>query len=330
MRKVIAICVFFFGVIFCHILGCQFFPIDETTNTLIVPDWYVFAIILIPLFVACVIGKSGPKKEKIFYTTKSANINNDRKAAEEALLSELSYFIFNEFEPDVLFMLAADTVIETGQASASILQRRLNLSFSRSAHLIDQLEKCKIVSSQQGSSPRKILVSTETWNHIKPDVQEIVDKRIRRLEEATALSTSANKSSESFGNPQIGISPIECELTKIDAMDGHNFEYWCADLLKKVGFENVSVTQGSGDQGVDVLAEKDGIKYAIQCKCYSSNLGNTPVQEVNTGKTIYQCHIGAVMTNQHFTSGAKQAAEATGVLLWDRERIIKMLNEAKS
>ena len=55
----------------------------------------------------------------------------------------------------------------------------------------------------------------------------------------------------------------------IDNMDGHSFEYWCADLLRDNGFENVSVTQGSGDQGVDVLAEKDGVKYAIQCKCYS-------------------------------------------------------------
>lgn len=110
----------------------------------------------------------------------------------------------------------------------------------------------------------------------------------------------------------------------IDFMDGHRFEYWCADVLRKIGFCNVEVTRGSGDQGVDVLAEKDGVKYAIQCKCYTSDLGNKPVQEVNTGKTIYRCQVGVVMTNRYFTQGAKDAAEATGILLWDRDVVQKM------
>ena len=47
-----------------------------------------------------------------------------------------------------------------------------------------------------------------------------------------------------------------------------------------------------------------GNKYAIQCKCYSSDLGNSPVQEVHAGKSMYNCHVGVVMTNRHFTSGS--------------------------
>lgn len=110
----------------------------------------------------------------------------------------------------------------------------------------------------------------------------------------------------------------------VDTMDGHAFEYWCADVLRKNGFMNVEVTRGSGDQGVDILAQKDGIKYAVQCKCYSSDLGNKPIQEVNAGKAVYHCQIGAVMTNRYFTTGAKQAAEATGTLLWDRNTVQRM------
>ena len=53
-----------------------------------------------------------------------------------------------------------------------------------------------------------------------------------------------------------------------DEMEGHEFEYFCADLLEKRGFEEVEVTKGSGDYGVDILAEKDGVTYAIQCKRY--------------------------------------------------------------
>lgn len=114
---------------------------------------------------------------------------------------------------------------------------------------------------------------------------------------------------------------ISGTIAEADSLDGHQFEYWCSDLLEKLGFDDVEVTPGSKDQGVDVLAKKDGIKYAIQCKCYSSDLGNTPIQEVNTGKAIYRCQIGVVMTNRYFTQGAKDAAEATGVLLWDRDWI---------
>lgn len=120
------------------------------------------------------------------------------------------------------------------------------------------------------------------------------------------------------------------EIDRVDQMEGHEFEYWCADLLRTNGFVNVEVTRGSGDQGVDVLAEKDGIRYAIQCKCYHSDLGNKPIQEVNAGKTIYGCHVGAVMTNRYFTRGGKQAAEATHILLWDRDKLLEWIHSKET
>ena len=135
------------------------------------------------------------------------------------------------------------------------------------------------------------------------------------------------KDEQEWRKEQQGLPSVEYELQQIDRMEGHQFEYWCAELLRKNGFTNVEVTQGSGDQGVDITAVKDGIRYAIQCKCYSSDLGNKPVQEVNTGKTIYHCQVGVVMTNRYFTAGAKQAAEPNGVLLWDRDKLIEMLEE---
>lgn len=119
--------------------------------------------------------------------------------------------------------------------------------------------------------------------------------------------------------------PRRYSIARVDAMEGHEFEHFTADLLRKLGYQRVEVTRGSGDQGVDVLAEKDGIKYAFQCKCYSSDLGNKPVQEVHAGKYIYQCHVGVVITNRYFTQGAKDAARATGILLWDRDKLREMM-----
>ena len=120
----------------------------------------------------------------------------------------------------------------------------------------------------------------------------------------------------------------DTDISEADGMEGHEFESYCADLLRKNGFVNVSVTPGSGDQGVDVIAEKEGVRYAVQCKCYSSALGNTPVQEVCAGKSMYNCHVGVVMTNNYFTAGAKQLAEKNGILLWDRDKLQQMIDSA--
>jgi predicted RecB family endonuclease len=117
-------------------------------------------------------------------------------------------------------------------------------------------------------------------------------------------------------------------ISEIDFMDGHIFELFCAELLRKNGFVEVYVTKGSGDQGVDVLASKDGVKYAIQCKNYSTALGNTPIQEAYAGKTYYNCHVAVVMTNSNFTPKAKDLASSTGVLLWDREIVSNMIDLA--
>lgn len=110
-------------------------------------------------------------------------------------------------------------------------------------------------------------------------------------------------------------------ISNIDVMTGPQFEAFCGELLKQNGFRDVQVMGGSGDQGVDIIAKKEGLRYAIQCKRYSSKLGNTPVQEVFAGRIHYGCDIAAVMTNNYFTAGAAELARSTGVFLWDRDWI---------
>ncbi|MCD7929654.1 MAG: restriction endonuclease [Clostridiales bacterium] len=121
---------------------------------------------------------------------------------------------------------------------------------------------------------------------------------------------------------------LKGQALDFDKMEGHQFETYCADVLRGNGFSNVRVTQGSGDQGVDILAEKEGVKYAIQCKCYSSDVGNKAVQEVFSGKNFYDCHVAVVLTNQHFTASAQELAQKTGVLLWERETLERFVRTA--
>lgn len=113
----------------------------------------------------------------------------------------------------------------------------------------------------------------------------------------------------------------------MDLMEGHDFECFCAELLKRKGFREVEVTKGSGDYGVDILAEKDGVTYAIQCKCYSSPVGVKAVQEAYAGRDYYDRMVGAVLTNQYFTTPAVEAARKLKILLWDRGYLEEMLEE---
>lgn len=110
-----------------------------------------------------------------------------------------------------------------------------------------------------------------------------------------------------------------------DSMDGHEFEVFCAYILGKNRFENISVTQGSGDHGIDILAEKDDVSYAIQCKCHSSNIGNAAIQQAHTGKSIYHKDIAVVLTNRYFTDQAKQEAQILGVKLWNRDKLNELI-----
>ncbi len=113
----------------------------------------------------------------------------------------------------------------------------------------------------------------------------------------------------------------------MDEMEGHEFEYFCADLLEKQGFTEVEVTRGSGDFGVDILAEKDGVTYAVQCKRYHGLVGVDAVLKTYAGRDYYGRMVGAVMTNQYFTSPAVEAAGKLRILLWDRGFVDSMMEE---
>ena len=62
---------------------------------------------------------------------------------------------------------AVDVVLETGQASVSMLQRRLKLGYARAARIVDEMEEKGIVGPFQGSKPRNILVTKEQWEAMK-------------------------------------------------------------------------------------------------------------------------------------------------------------------
>ena len=68
-----------------------------------------------------------------------------------------------EMEGDEMLPAAVDVILETGQASVSMLQRRLKLGYARAARIVDEMEEKGIVGPFQGSKPRAILITKEQW-----------------------------------------------------------------------------------------------------------------------------------------------------------------------
>jgi len=218
---------------------------------------------------------------------------------------------------DIYFEQAARFLIKKGKASPTMLQREYKMGFNRAARMIDQLEQFGVVGKEIGRWPRKILMSLEEFEIIIKDFCNTGQKH-----EGNIRNDISNK--EEIQNR------INMYNNKYDYMEGHDFEYFCADLLKQNGFSSVEVTSGSGDQGIDIIACKDGVKYGIQCKCYSSDIGNKAVQEAFSGAKFYDCHVPAVLTNRFFTKSAEELAKKNNVLLWGRGYLDKLIESTNN
>jgi len=86
--------------------------------------------------------------------------NTKTSAAEPEANSE-------ELDGDEMLPAAVDVILETGQASVSMLQRRLKLGYARAARIVDEMEEKGIVGPFQGSKPRAILITKEQWEGMK-------------------------------------------------------------------------------------------------------------------------------------------------------------------
>lgn len=101
------------------------------------------------------------------------------------------------------------------------------------------------------------------------------------------------------------------------SMSGWDFERYCADCLLKKGFTKAEVTSGSGDHGVDIIAEQNGIRFGIQCKLYQGQIPNKAVQEAYTGASYYDCDVAVIMSNSELTNQAQTEAKKLRVKFWN-------------
>jgi len=163
------------------------------------------------------------------------------------------------------------------------------------------------------------VVDGRAWNR---EVQHFVDKVIRpELSEAEADAIVSAGMSAFFQELVEETVAQHCEnsgATRVDLATPSpiEFEVLCRDVMRKAGW-TATLTQSTGDQGADVIAEKDGQKLVIQCKLYANAVGNDAVQQVVAAKAWYGASQAAVVCKAGFTRSATHLANATGVALLD-------------
>ncbi|WP_426577687.1 restriction endonuclease [Xenorhabdus stockiae] len=159
-------------------------------------------------------------------------------------------------------------------------------------------------------------ISTDKWesekrNFLKKfNYQPCVTKHYRGL-----IDDEYNFSLDAAVDDYLNKNPV---IEWNDRMSPAEYEGYCADILKSSGWQ-ARTTSISGDQGVDVVAEKDGLCVAIQCKKYSSPVGNKAVQEVTAGMAYWGASIGVVVTNAGYTRSARELATVHGIFLLHHE-----------
>jgi restriction system protein len=138
-------------------------------------------------------------------------------------------------------------------------------------------------------------------------------KKINELEGVESLDMSGAEASI-IEIIEEQIEEMDKDLEYDDDMDPYEYERFCAEQFKQNDWD-AEATKGSSDQGVDVIATKDGITLVGQCKKFAKPVGNSAVQEVVAGMKYYGATKGVVIAPNGFTKSAKKLAEANQIPL---------------
>lgn len=269
-----------------------------------------------------------------FYPLHTPVYNSSTYVFDYRLYAKCSCLIPDKYSSDIPFNVDKSIIGDDGNHSVFnlVLDATENNTVNLKWNTIPAAKKYQIL--RLDSQSRKIISETGLNSPSFSDNQIIIGEDYTY--QIVCTTENGKKMFSEKMSIRVGIAPHNEEEPQkqqptgisIDYMDGHQFEKFCGELLRKNGYYDVDVTKGSGDQGIDIIAFKDGIKFGIQCKCYASDIGNKAVQEAFSGKTYYNCHVGVVLTNRYFTRSANDLAKKNGILLWDRGYLLDMVRKA--
>jgi len=112
----------------------------------------------------------------------------------------------------------------------------------------------------------------------------------------------------------------------VKKMDGVSFEKFIALMFTLRGYK-VEFTPSTADQGVDLVAVRGEERIAIQCKRWDNPVGPEAVQQVFTGKSLYECTKAILVTTASLTPQAQKMANKLDITYWDKDSIEALCEE---
>ena len=123
-------------------------------------------------------------------------------------------------------------------------------------------------------------------------------------------------------------SGLEKRFNTVMALSPRDFEEWCAELFRELGFERPTTTPFSNDKGVDVFCKKNGALIAIQCKKYTGIVGAPEIQQFMGAIQNAGASGGYFITTGTFSIPAEQMARQNHVELIDRGALKEIIAKA--
>ena len=118
------------------------------------------------------------------------------------------------------------------------------------------------------------------------------------------------------------------DIVQVDKMSGVAFEKLVKQLLEKQGYE-VGKLRESNDYGVDLIANKDKVRIAVQVKRSKNRITRKAISDAVAGMKYYKCTKAMVVTNSEFTEDAREFGRGTECTLVDRKILLEWLGAAK-
>ena len=235
--------------------------------------------------------------------------------------SDLGFLIFLCCIPSYVFL---DAALKRRKALKKKYQRELEIQDIVEKHLETLTRKRQRLHIEDDYG----VVDDSKWrNEVNYFMSKVLKPSLRSQGSLQAFQLNDNYLFEFIDEVVRNSSSVQSSQfdSNIDPID---YEHFCAGLLRIHGWD-ARITKATGDQGVDVIASKKAHKGAIQCKRYSSPVGNKAVQEVYSGMQFIGGNFCAVVTNSDYTRSARELARALGVLLLHHDEL-KLLEDKLS
>jgi restriction endonuclease Mrr len=217
--------------------------------------------------------------------------------------------------------MSSNSLLAKRLREANDLNKKADKRFQEASERLRQAKNC-VDDSKIGLKISKI---EENFNK---NIRNIEDSKNKIIEDLNEKIADLN---EKIDHHKIKLNPLRNAILNFhpespDDISPSAFEKYVGSIYRLLGFK-VTLIGGTGDQGVDVIASADQERIAIQVKRYGfdNHVGVSAVQEVFTGKAIYNCQKAEIVTTSTFTKAAIEMAKQLDVKCLDRDAFHRLV-----